>query len=303
MTTPAAAASPAPAPTSPASSLPGHVLVALALVYVIWSSTYLAIRVMVRELPPLATGGVRFVIAGAVLLAIQRARGVVLPTRREWIAAVPVGVLLFGVGNGFVMHAERSISSGIAAVVCGTTPLWAGVLGPIFGERATRREWLGMALGFAGVVVLSAGGDLTSDPIAAALLLIAPLGWAAGSLWARKLPVARGPSGAATQMIAGGVVMLAVGALSGEHAPEVISWSSAFAFVYLVVLGSLVGFSAYAHLLQNARPALAMSYAYVNPALAVLLGAVLGAEHVGLEVIAATALIVGAVVLLVRGRR
>lgn len=292
-----------PPVSAPTPALPGHVIGALALVYVIWSSTYLAIRVLVRDLPPFSTGGVRFVLAGLVLLGIQAARGVAWPTRREWLAAVPPGVLLFTVGNGLVMVSERSIASGIAAVVCGTTPLWAGVLGPIFGERATRREWIGMALGFAGVVVLAGGSDLRGDPLAAALLVLAPLGWAAGSLWSRRLPVARGPSGAATQMVAGGIAMLALAPLVGEQVPDAISIESALAFVYLTIFGSLVGFSAYAHLVQSTRPALAMSYAYVNPALAVVLGATLGAEHVGPEIVLATLLIVGAVVLLVRGKR
>ena len=293
----------AEAPPPATSALPGHVIGALALVYTIWSSTYLAIRVVVHELPPLATGGVRFVLAGGALLGIQALRGAAWPTRREWLAAVPAGLLLFGVGNGFVMMSERSVPSSIAAVVCGTTPLWAGVLGPIFGERATRREWLGMVLGFAGVVVLVGGADLHADPLAATLLVLAPVGWAAGSLWARRLPIARGPSGAATQMVAGGVAMLALAPAMGEHLPASVSTGAVLAFLYLVVFGSLVAFSAYAHLVQSTRPALAMSYAYVNPALAVVLGATMGAEQVGAEVAIATLLIVGAVVVLIRGKR
>lgn len=282
--------------------IPTHVLVALALVYLIWSSTYLAIRVLVREVPPFGSGGARYLLAGGILLAVQRARGEAMPTFRQWAAALPIGALLFAVGNGLVATASRSIASGVAAVVCGTMPLWAATMGPLVGERATRREWLGMALGVGGVVVLSTGGDLRADPWAALLLVLAPIGWAAGSLASRRLPLARGATGAATQMITGGLVMLALAPIAGETLPAAVSSTSILSFAYLTVFGSIVAFSAYNHLLHHARPALAMSYAYVNPVLAVILGAVLGAEHVGLPVIAATAMIAGAVFLLVRAR-
>ncbi|MDQ3035069.1 MAG: drug/metabolite exporter YedA [Myxococcota bacterium] len=286
----------------PRAIIPAPVVVALALVYVIWSSTYLAIRVLVHEVPPFGSGGLRYLLAGVILLAVQRARGEKLPAWRQWAAALPTGALLFAVGNGLVASAERTIASGVAAVVCGTMPLWAGVMGPAIGERATRREWLGMGVGFAGVVVLSMGGDLRADPWAALLLVLAPIGWAAGSLASRRLPIAKGASGAATHMITGGIVMLVIATLTGEQAPSAISSTALLSFAYLTVFGSVIAFSAYSYLLQHARPALAMSYAYVNPALAVVLGAVMGAEHVGGVVVVATAMIVAAVFLLVRGR-
>lgn len=284
------------------ASIPTSVLIALGLVYVIWSSTYFAIRIVVHELPPLSSGGVRYVVAGAILLGIQRFRGAPLPTAKQWLCAIPIGVLLFLVGNGLVAMAERTIASGVAAVVCGTTPLWAGLAGPMFGERATRREWLGMVLGFAGVVVLSLGDDLRADPLAGTLLMLAPVGWAIGSLWSKKLPLAKGGSGASAQMITGGISMVLLGLATGETWPSRIGWESIAALAYLVIFGSLVAFTAYHYVLANARPALAMSYAYVNPLLALALGAVAGAEHIGLEVALGTALIAGAVVLLV-GRR
>jgi drug/metabolite transporter (DMT)-like permease len=280
-----------------------RLIVALGLVYLIWSSTYLALRVMVHDAPPFATGGLRYLLAGVILLAFQRLRGAPMPTARNWLAALPLGVLFFAVGNGLVawsLAPSHGIGSGVAAVVCGTTPLWAGVLGPVFGVRASRREWLGVALGFAGVLVLGLGGDLRSDPLASALLVLGPAGWAAGSLWARRLPLAEGGMGAATQMVAGGAVMLAIAPLVGERIPETVSTGAILAFGYLVVLGSLVAFSAYHYVLAHARPALSVSHAYVNPVLALILGAALGGEPLGVEVIAATVLIVGAVLLLVR---
>lgn len=291
----------ASAPALPVDhAVTSRVLVALSLVWLIWSSTYYAIRLVVVDMPALASGGVRYLLAGGMLLVIQRARGAPLPTARQWLWAIPVGALLFAIGNGFVAIAVRSIASGVAAVVCGTSPLWAGALGSLFGERATRREWLAMLLGFSGVVALSLGDELRADPLAALLLFLAPIGWALGSLSSRKLPLAAGGSGAAAQMITGGGCMLALGPLTGETMPASVGWTSILALAYLVVFGSLVAFSAYHYALANARPALAMSNAYVNPVLALFLGASLGGEAVGPEAILATALIVTAVVLLLR---
>ncbi len=287
---------------TPRPTLTPDVMAALVLVYLIWSSTYLAIRVMVRELPPFGSGGVRFLLAGATLLAIQRVRGHALPSAKNWFAALPIGVLLFAVGNGLVASAERSVGSGVVAVVCGTMPLWAAVMGPLVGDRTSWREWVGMLLGLVGVIVLVAGGEFRTDPIGMLLPLLASIGWAAGSLSARRLPIAQGPTGAATQMIVGGASMIVIGALTGETRPTSISFGTMMAFAYLVIFGSMIAFSAYNHLLARARPAVAMSYAYVNPVLAVLLGVTLGAEHVGSEVVLATVLIVSAVFLLIRGR-
>ncbi len=306
-----------------AAPIPGHVLLALGLVYAIWSSTYLAIRVVVHAMPPLSSGGVRYLAAGLVLLALQALRprrlaavpqpegasspvarlpNARLPNAKQWLAAVPVGVLLFAVGNGLVASAERTISSGVAAVVCGTTPLWAGILGRWFGERAGVQEWLGMGLGFAGVLVLGLGGELSGDPWAAGLLLLAPIGWAFGSLWSRRLPLAPGAAGAAAQMITGGAAMLLIGWATGEVMPDHVEPTALLALLYLAVVGSIVGFSAYHHLLAHARPSLAMSYAYVNPILAVALGAAVGGESLGAGELVAALLIGAAVVLLVRGK-
>jgi drug/metabolite transporter (DMT)-like permease len=280
-----------------------RVFIALGLVYAIWSSTYFAIRVQVESLPPFLSGGARYVVAGAILLAFQRMRGKPLPTRSQWLRAIPIGALLFGIGNGLVASAERSIGSGVAAVVCGTTPLWAAVIGPLFGERATLREWMGMGLGFAGVCVLGLGGDLRADPIATTLLLLAPVGWAIGSLLARKLDSAPGASGAASQLVVGGAIMMLVGPVIGERWPTgEIPIAPLVALAYLTIFGSLVAFSAYHYVLTNARPAIAMSYAYVNPVLALALGASLGAEEVGPPVFVATAMIAGAVLLIIRGK-
>ncbi|MFN7699222.1 MAG: drug/metabolite exporter YedA [Deltaproteobacteria bacterium] len=274
-------------------------LLALLTVYVIWSSTYLAIRVVVAELPPLLSGGARYLVAGLAMLLIARARGHVVPPPAAWGRAFVVGTLLFVVGNGFVSVAATSLGSGVIAVVCGMMPLWGAVLGPIFGVPASRREWAGLALGFVGVGVLATGGELRAAPAATALLLIAPLGWAVGSLLVRRWDVGKGMMGAATQTITGGATMVLLALALGERAPGAIALPTLGALAYLVLFGSLAGFAAYHHLLVHARPALAMSYAYVNPVLAVILGALLGGEAIGGHTVVGTAFIVGAVVTLV----
>jgi drug/metabolite transporter (DMT)-like permease len=275
---------------------------ALGAVYFIWGSTYLAMRVAVHGLPPFFMASTRFVLTGLVLLTILRWRGAPWPTRREWLYATPVGILMFVLGNGTVAVAETHISSGVAAVVAGTMPLWLGAMAPLFGERATPREWVGLALGFGGVLVLSLGGELTAHPFYGAILFVAPLSWALGSMLARKLPLARGLMSAATQMVTGGVVMGLVSIAAREGVPTHPPASAVVAWAYLAVFGSLVAYSAYTYLLRNTRPALATSYSYVNPVIAVLLGAGLGKERLGPEVLVAVVLVVGATVLVVLGR-
>jgi drug/metabolite transporter (DMT)-like permease len=182
-------------------------------------------------------------------------------------------------------------------------PLWMAVFSVFAGERPTSREWLGVALGMAGVVVLVSGAELSAEPVFAAILLGSPLAWAAGSILARRLPAAPGVMAAASQQLMGGLALAVVGFGRGERLPAVWTFDAIWSVAYLVVLGSFVAFTAYSWLLKNARPALATSYAFVNPPLAVLLGAALGAEHVGTSTLAATPLIVAAVVLVVIGKR
>lgn len=289
----------APIPAAPKAPF---VVPALGAVYFIWGSTYLAMRVAVEGLPPFFMASTRFIATGLVLLTILRLRGAPWPTRREWLYATPVGVLMFVLGNGTVAVAETHISSGVAAVVCGTMPLWVGAMAPLFGEKASPREWLGLGLGFAGVAILSLGGELRANPLYAAILFVAPVSWALGSLLARKLPLAKGLMSAATQMLTGGLVMGVVSLVAREGVPTAPPTSALIAWAYLAVFGSLVAYSAYTYLLRNTRPAVATSYSYVNPVIAVMIGAGLGHEHVGPEIVVAVGLIVAATVLVVLGR-
>lgn len=286
-------------PPVPSESSPRTTVAALGAVYVIWGSTYLAMRVAVEGLPPFFMAATRFVLVGAVLLAILRLRGASWPTARQWALSTPVGVLMFVLGNGTVAVAEQKLSSGVAAVVCGTMPLWVGALGRFFGAKTTPREWLGLVLGFAGVAVLGLSGELRAEPLHAVLLFIAPVSWALGSLLARALPLAPGLMSAATQMVTGGAVMGVVSVVTGESVPSAPPTNAVVAWVYLCVFGSLVAYSAYTWLLANTRPAVATSYSYVNPVIAVALGAWLGNERVGPETLLAVSLVVVATVLVV----
>jgi drug/metabolite transporter (DMT)-like permease len=276
---------------------------ALASVYVVWSSTYLVMRIAVESLPPMLMGAIRFSIAGGLLFVFGAVRGVTRPTAKQWLMALPIGALLFVGGNGLVAIGETRVSSGIAAVVCATMPLWMSVFAAFAGERPTAREWLGVALGLAGVVVLVSGAELSAEPLYAAILLGSPLAWALGSMLSRRLPAAPGVMAAASQQVMGGAALFVVGFARGERLPAVWTFDAIWSVAYLVILGSFVAFTAYSWLLRNARPALATSYAFVNPPLAVVLGAALGAERVDTATFLATPLIVAAIVLVVIGRK
>lgn len=279
-------ASTTPSPSASAAA-PRLLAIALAAVYVIWGSTYLAMRVAVESLPPWSLAGSRFVCAGAVALAVARARGEPWPSARAWLAAGPTGVLLFAVGNGLVAVAEQSVPSGLAALVCSTTPLIACAMNALRGERPTRAEISGIALGVVGVLVLALRSPLGSAGLRGLVIVLAPFGFALGSLLSRARAAREGAAtttgfaAVAAPMVTGGVAMLVVAAVIGERLPASVPWRAAAAWSYLVVFGSLVGFSAYAWLLRNARPAVAMSYAYVNPIFAVLLGAAAYGEPLG----------------------
>jgi drug/metabolite transporter (DMT)-like permease len=273
----------------------------LAAVYIVWSSTYLAMRVAVEDLPPLFMACLRFVAAGGVMLAVALRRGAKWPSARDWLRVTPVGAFLFLGGNGFVAIAETSLSSGGAAVVCATMPLWVGVLGAAFGVRPTAREWLSLVLGFVGVFVLMGGPSLAGRPEHIALAIMSPICWATGSLLSRRTKDVGGEHatlvGPALQMLTGSGVLAIAALARGEHFPVHASTASWLALGYLWVFGSLIGFTAYAWLLRNARPVVATSYAYVNPIVAVLIGAALYGEPLGVTTIVANVLIVGAVML------
>lgn len=260
-----------------------RVLIPLALLalYVIWGSTYLGIRIALESYPPFLLAGVRFLVVGALFYGFLRWRGLAAPTPLQWRNAAFTGVLLLGFGNGLVCFAEQHVSSGIAAVAVASMPLFAALFAGLYGQWSTRRETLGLLIGFAGVIVLNLGSGLSGSRLGAAALLTAAMCWAFGSVWSRRQQMPPGQMNTAAQMLCGSVALLAMGFGSGEQLPTHPTLRATLALAYLAVFGSLIAFSAYLYVLKHARPALATSYAYINPPIAVLFGILLAGEHVG----------------------
>jgi drug/metabolite transporter (DMT)-like permease len=284
---------------------PAAVALALATVYLVWGSTYLAIRVTDRTTPPLLMSSVRFLVAGAVLYAFA-ARGRARPTLQEWRAAAVVGAALLLVGNGGVAWAETRLDSGFAALIVAIIPLYVALMDRVFfGRRLSPAAIAGLFVGFAGVALLVRPGG--GSNVGVALTLVATTSaWAAGSLYARGAPLPSSPLlSASMQMLAAsvflGVAGLAAGEASGIHADS-FATKPLVAFAYLVVFGSLLAFSAYAWLLKNVRISVVATYAFVNPVVAVALGTVFLNEPIGWTTIVAGAAIVIAVVLIVTAR-
>jgi drug/metabolite transporter (DMT)-like permease len=286
---------------------------ALWAVYIVWGSTYLAIRVAVRTMPPFLMAGVRFVFAGALLYAWSLWRGHTVyerPTWKQWRAAAIVGGALLLGGNGAVVWAEQRIDSGIAALVVATVPLWMALMDRVFfGQRLAWTAILGLGLGFGGLAVLATGGHGDAHITAAGVgaVMFASFSWAAGSLYSRRAPLPSRPLvGTGMEMIAGGVLLGIAGLVLGEGGKMHLSEFSAgswFSLAYLIVFGSLVGFTAYVWLLRNARTTLVSTYAYVNPVIAVLGGWLILNEAITTRTLVGGAIIVMAVVLIVTARQ
>jgi drug/metabolite transporter (DMT)-like permease len=281
---------------------------ALVVVYLVWGSTYLAIRVAIETLPPMLMAATRFLIAGAILAAIGRRSGE-RPGREQWWAAAVVGTLLFLGGNGGVVWAEQRVSSGVAALIVATVPLWMALIGWVaLGERARPLAVAGLVLGFAGTALLvRPSGEGSVDLVGAGALVGASVAWAVGSLYARRAPLPRAPAlSAGMQLLAGGAALGLAGILGGElsrvHAAGV-SRSSLLAFAYLVVFGTLVAFPCYAWLLRSAPTTLVSTYAYVNPVVAVALGWGLADEPVTPLTLLAGGIVLASVAMIVSARR
>ncbi|MBI1810535.1 MAG: drug/metabolite exporter YedA [Nitrospirae bacterium] len=277
------------------------VLIALLSVYFIWGSTYLGIRIALEGFPPFLMAGVRFLVTGSGLYLFLRIRGTPNPDRSQWIGATIVGGLLLLGGNGGVVFAEQWVASGLAALGVATVPLWAVLFAGIWKRWPASLEWTGLLLGFTGIILLNFEGDLRASPAGAIALIIAAICWAFGSVWSRHLSLPSGLMASAVEMIAGGALLLAASFLTGEKMNGFPAWRSVGALFYLMIFGSLIGFSAYTYLLRKARPALATSYAYVNPVIAVGLGVVLAGERITMVGITAMLIIIAGVVLVLFG--
>jgi drug/metabolite transporter (DMT)-like permease len=275
-----------------------RLLIPLALfaLFVIWGSTYLGIRFALESYPPFLLAGVRFLGAGVAMYGFLRLRGMAAPTPAQWRNAAFTGLLLLGMGNGLVCFAEQRVSSGIAAVSVASMPLFAALFSGMYGQWPNRRETIGLAIGFAGVIVLNLGSSLSGSTAGALALLVAAACWAFGSVWSRGRDMPPGPMNTAAQMLCASVALLMVGYAGGEHLPAHPTLQATLALAYLAVFGSIIAFSAYLYVLKHARPALATSYAYVNPPVAVLFGVLLAGEHVGPYDLAGMAIILIGVV-------
>jgi drug/metabolite transporter (DMT)-like permease len=286
---------------SKATNRAGIVLALLAL-YVIWGSTYLGMRIALESMPAFMMAGIRFIVAGGTLYGFLRLRHVPSPTRSQWLGAALVGTLMLVCGNGGVNFAEQWVASGLAAVAVSAVPLWAAFFFGFLGRWPKRWEWLGLALGFVGVVLLNLEQGMWASPIGAITLLIAPMCWALGSALSSRVSLPGGLMSSAAQLLVGGIILLAISLLTGERLHSIPTWRSLAALSYLIIFGSLVAFSAYGYLLRRVRPALATSYAYVNPVVAVGLGIGLAGEHITLLGIGAMFIILTGVGLVSLGK-
>ncbi len=279
------------------------VIMALLTLYLAWSSTYLAIRISLESFPPFFIAGSRYMLVGAGLYVYLRWKGVPSPTGKQWRASSAVGAFLLLGGTGGVVFAEQWVSSGIAALVLATTPLWTVLFAGIWKQWPRRSEWIGVVLGLCGIVLLNIEGDLRTYPAGAALLVLSAASWSFGSVLSLRVQLPSGMMASAAQMFAGGLLVLIVSIVSGEHMPAHPSMRTVGALIWLAVFGSLLGYTAYTYLLKNVRPALATSYSYVNPVLAVLLGAWFLGEQITMVTIIALLIILTGVVLVILGQR
>ena len=290
-------------PTKPAR---WKILLAFSIIYFLWGSTYLAIRVGVLQMPPFLMAGIRFTAAGLALWIWMRLQGTPSPTAREWRDATILGALMFLLDYACLFWAEQRVPSGLAAVIIAIIPVCITVLEIVFLRtlRLTLRLALGLAVGVLGVAVLvnpwASLGEAPLDRGGAVALLVASLGWSIGTVLSRRLRLPASKAiGAAAQMLTGGVLLLVLAAISGEFAdfhPQKVSLAAWFSLVYLIVAGSIIAYTAYMWLLHYESPTKVGTYAYVNPIVAVIIGALLGGESIGRRTLLGAALILISVI-------
>lgn len=289
-----------------------QILAAFASIYLVWGSTYLAIRYAVETIPPFLMGGIRFLISGSMLYLWARSRGVSRPTRLHWRNAIIAGAFLLLGGNGAVVWAEQFVPSGLTALLVSILPFWLVIIEWV---RPPRRRpsgsvVVGLVLGFVGIIVLvgpsEVGGHGDVSPLGALVLILGSLSWAIGSFWSRDAELPE--SGLLTtgmEMLGGGVLLLIVGAVTGELSQfdiHRISNASAVGLIYLITFGSLIGFTSYIWLLDKVSPARLGTYAYVNPIVAVLLGWAIAGERLSIRTGVAAAIVICAVALITTAR-
>jgi drug/metabolite transporter (DMT)-like permease len=283
------------------------VWIALLALYIVWGSTYLGIKVAIETLPPFFHAGIRFLISGIILVVWQRAAGQQMPTRRQWISTAIIGTLLLLGGNGLVAWAEQFIPSGVAALIIGSTPMFL-VITEALKPNGIKPNWqaiVGLLIGFAGIFILVGPSEISGNAtklnaFGVAALLFACLFWSIGSIYSKTADLPRSSlmtTGA--QMLMGSVSLFIISLITGELShwdPTSVSMRSIYGLLYLIFVGSLIGFASFGWLLQNAPISLVATYAYVNPIVAVLLGSWLAAEPLEPRIWLATAIIIGSVI-------
>jgi drug/metabolite transporter (DMT)-like permease len=290
-----------------------RIWLALIALYLVWGSTYLAISFVVRTIPPFLSAGIRFAISGLILFIWRRLAGEPMPTARQWRSAGIVGLLLLLGGNGMVSWAEQVVPSGVTALIIGSIPIWLVLIEALRpkGVKPGVRAILGLICGFVGIVILigplELGGGGAINPLGAAALLLAAVLWSIGSIYSRSADM---PGSAlmstAAEMLIGSMGLLLVSGFTGEWArfnPATVSQQSWLGLVYLILFGSLIGFTCYGWLLRNAPVSLVATYAYVNPVVAVLLGSWLADEPLNARIALAALTIIGSVVLVTSAPR
>jgi len=275
----------------------------LAIVYVVWGSTYLAIHFVVDGMPPLASSALRNLSAGPILLAFLKWRRAAWPTWRQVRNGALIGFMMMGLGNGAVCLAETSVPSGLAALVIAGTPVFALLFAwASSGTRPRLLEWLGVVLGLAGMALLNLDLHAAASPWAVAVLFMGAASWAGATVLQRRLDLPAGPMSAAVQMLGGGASLVVMAALHGERfEPAAVPVSAWLALAYLVVFGSIVAYTAFVYVIGHSRPALATSYAYVNPVVAVGLGVLFAGETVSAPIVAGMLVILAGVGLVMMG--
>lgn len=286
-------------PPAPVAVPRWHIGLALAAVYLIWGSTYYGIVLAMRGIPPMLMAGTRHLTAGLLLFTVLRLRGEASPTREQWLRCAALGFLFQAMGNGLVVLATQRMDSSLAAVLVASMPLWAGLWSGLWGSWPGPREWTGLLLGLAGVAVLRLEPGANSDAVGTAMVLLAAVSWAFGTVWSGKLNLPGGAMTSAAQMMSGGVVLLLGGTVMGEWSHVAPTSTAVMAWVYLTLAGNLGGYTAFVFLLRNTSRAVATSYAYVNPLVALALGVGLGGETLGMHRAGGAALILLGVVLMV----
>jgi drug/metabolite transporter (DMT)-like permease len=291
------------------------VTVAFAALYVIWGSTYLGIRFAIETIPPFLMAGARFVLAGVIMYAIAWSQGITKSSWANWRTSLIIGACLLLAGNGGVTISEKYIDSGLAALIVAIVPIYIVLLGWMTGmaPKPTPIMWLALVGGFVGVGILFgpalhfSSNDARHPAIGISILLVSSFIWSVGSLYSRAAKHAASPFlTAAQQMLCGGMLLLLVGIATGElrrlH-PSSISMLSLGSFIYLVIIGAVVGYTAYIWLLRHCEPAKVATYAYVNPIVAVLLGALFAGETVTMRTLIAASLIIGSVALVITAQQ